>query len=170
MRTIRGTYDHLTPDGIASASKHTYVVEHSSTHLDGTPCDWDKTHLSATVHEYQKYQLGDSQIRELAKTDPWMGVWQTHKTGSAIFPNAVLDIVQKRLISWSSMYDSIHEAAEPPSRTVIEDDDMLDGWLAVQRKKQLHEEDKQTVEGQISHNEKIAGAGEIYLMAETRRR
>jgi len=164
---VRGTYAHMTASGIANSAKHIYLIENSATYLDGTPCDWEKTSLVRTVSTYQQQQLTDDKIRELARTDPWLGIWQVHKIGNSLFPNIVLDSTQRRLVSWSLLYDNLQESSEPPSQTVMNDDDMLDGWLILQSRKREQEEDKMTVEGQVSHNDKIAGASEIYLVAET---
>ena len=38
------------------------------------------------------------------------------------------------------MYDNVYESHERPNDKIIEDDDCLDGWFIVQRRK--HEKDK----------------------------
>jgi hypothetical protein len=53
------------------------------------------------------------------------------------------------------MYDSIQEASEPPESFVIDDDDMLDGWLLLQSS------DK----GEERINSKISRAQEQYILA-----
>ena len=63
------------------------------------------------------------------------------------------------------MYDRIHESPDCPSEGVLDDDDMLDGWLLVQRKKREADQKKQEVEGAV--NTKIANADEIYVKVES---
>ena len=63
------------------------------------------------------------------------------------------------------MYDSVHESPDSPGDTVIKDDYMLDGWFIVQRKKREKQQSEREFE---QTNQKIAGAGEVYVMARNR--
>lgn len=161
MNATRNKYYEHTPAGIASYAKNIYVLENSSTYIDGTPCNWEDISLTTLMREYAQHMIDDTSIRELAKTDPWMGTWQSHKVGSNIFNNYPLSDTQKRLIGWTLMYDNIHESPEKPPTKVIQDNDMLDGWLIIQKRKRQEEEDKNAVEGGLA--EKIANSGEVYI-------
>ena len=70
---------------------------------------------------------------------------------------------QRILIAWSSLYESINEHPECHDTFVIEDNDMLDGWLILQRKGKGNGRDP---DGFIE-NEKIKNAQEIFIPAET---
>ena len=61
------------------------------------------------------------------------------------------------------MYDNIQEAAETPSEDVINDDDVLDGWFIVQRKKREVESAQNDFENSTK-NERIKGAGEVFCI------
>ena len=61
------------------------------------------------------------------------------------------------------MYDSISQSPDNPSDDVVNDDDMLDGWLIIQRKKR--EKDRAQAEVDSTLNDKTRNAGEIFLMA-----
>ena len=71
-------------------------------------------------------------------------------------------IKAENLIIWSKMYDSVNESPDSPSETVIKDDYMLDGWFIVQRKKREKQQSEREFE---QTNQKIAAAGEVYIMA-----
>lgn len=63
------------------------------------------------------------------------------------------------------MYDNVYEHPESPNPKVIEDDDCLDGWFIVQKRK--NEKDKKTKESDdLIRNPKIRNAKEVFLMAE----
>ena len=70
---------------------------------------------------------------------------------------------QKNLLAWSTMYDNIYESPDAPSEDVINDDDLLDGWTILQKKKR--EREKAQAELEAKMGDKAQGAGEIFLMA-----
>jgi hypothetical protein len=73
---------------------------------------------------------------------------------------------QKAIVVWSSIYDNIGESPDCPHSTILDDDDMLDGWLIIQR--QTREKDQKQKRGtEFTGNQKIAGAQEVYLPAQT---
>ena len=61
------------------------------------------------------------------------------------------------------MYDNIYESPDAPSEDVINDDDLLDGWTILQKKKR--EREKAQAELEAKMGDKAQGAGEIFLMA-----
>jgi len=71
---------------------------------------------------------------------------------------------QKTLITWSSIYDNISEHPDCPPDYIINDDDVLDGWLIIQRRKREKDMNKQRAESLIT-NEKIKNSAEIFLPA-----
>ena len=112
-----------------------------------------------------KSMLGEQECRELSRTEPWRSIWNSGKKVDSIFGKPSVDFTaeQNMLVTWSSMYDSIAESSECPSDEVIEDDDALDGWLILQRRKREAQMGKSSAEKVIG-NEKIANAGEVFIM------
>jgi hypothetical protein len=71
------------------------------------------------------------------------------------------------LCSFSNMYDGVYEHPESPSEKIIEDDDCLDGWFIVQKRK--NDKFKKEQEGNaITKNPKIANAKEVFVMAQSK--
>ena len=64
------------------------------------------------------------------------------------------------------MYDNIQESMDCPSDSVINDDDMLDGWFIIQNKKQDKERAESELESRVS-NDKISNSEEVFVFAET---
>ena len=77
-----------------------------------------------------------------------------------------LSIDQKNMVVWSRMYDNIQESMDCPSDSVINDDDMLDGWFIIQNKKQDKERAESELESRVS-NDKISNSEEVFVFAET---
>jgi len=114
---------------------------------------------------YHKELLQPEQVRELARTTPWIGMWNVLRINGPLFDPSRLTIEQQALLSWSNMYDKIHESPDCPSDEVLDDDDMLDGWLIIQRRKREADKKKQEIESHI--NPKMKNADEIIMVAET---
>ena len=64
--------------------------------------------------------------------------------------------MQKSLINWTRMYDSIYESMETPSDSIIEDDYAVDGWFVVQRRKR--DDDRKASEGN-----KLPESAEVFV-------
>jgi predicted oxidoreductase len=67
---------------------------------------------------------------------------------------------------WSKMYDNIHDSSECPDDSVINDDDVLDGWFILQRKKREQEKKESDMEQNL--NSEISSKQEVFLMASDR--
>ncbi len=160
---IRHFYDYISCHGVAIYAKTQFIVEHSTfLPASNTKYSWDDASLYRAMTFYQSSTIREETMRNLSHTNPWDNIWAAGKKNGPIFPNCgvELTIEQQRLILWSNLYDSIYES-EPPPKDVLEDDDMLDGWLSLKRKNKLG--DKTTG---ITNN-KIANADEIFLPART---
>lgn len=164
LHELRHHYDYVTIDGYANYIRSVYLIEQCTT-LDGKPVDWSVYDVAKVMGKYHTSLLGPDDIRELARTSPWAGLWGVLKSNrSTIFPGT-LTVEQQSLMSWSIMYDRINESPDCPSDDVIEDDDMLDGWLLVQKRKRDADRKRQEVESHV--NPRIANADEVFVPAET---
>lgn len=111
---------------------------------------------------YTSNQLKDTQYRELARTEPWRSYW-TPSSSQDLFGRPIVEWTeeQRNLVLWTRFYDNIYESPDCPSSRIIEDDDALDGWLILQRRKRESDEFKGEVEGKIS--DKIGKCDEIFV-------
>ena len=64
------------------------------------------------------------------------------------------------------LYDNVYESTERPHEDIIQDDDMLDGWLITQRKEREKEQNKKVGEEKMGQNAKIQGADEVFIMTD----
>jgi hypothetical protein len=61
------------------------------------------------------------------------------------------------------MYDSVHEHPEKPNDSVIDDDDMLDGWMISQRRAI---EKSKLQESMLKTNSKLGKAQEVFIFTD----
>jgi hypothetical protein len=159
-------------EGIAEASKFRYLICANVTDYNGNRI-WNsddygaqnETLVNTLINNYLFFQPNESEIRELCRNEPWRSLWSCGKSESGVFgkPSADLTQVQRGMISWSKIYDSINESPESPADSVIEDDDMLDGYLAFQHEKREKMKDQKNV----SEASSGVRGDEVYLMAGT---
>jgi len=109
----------------------------------------------------------EAQIRELARTSPWLNLWNVKDNlTSNLFsmPDRELTTNQHALIVWSQTYDNIQESIDCPTDDVINDDDMLDGWFIRQaEKREKDKAEKDFNEG--TKSDKIKNSSEVFVMS-----
>lgn len=106
-------------------------------------------------------------IRELARSDPWRNLWVSATKISHLFTKSVTELteLQKDLVTWSMIYDSVFESMETPTEDVINNDVLLDAWFEQQHKKR--QDQRGNKEGFITNNEKIRNGQEIGVFVDS---
>lgn len=172
LTTTRNKYNHLSCSGLAALARTRYLVSVSFYTRDTEQrIDFDSLpsqRFNEALKVYGESRLLEKTYRELARTDPWRSTWSCRKSETGIFGVAAINYTeeQKNLVCWSEMYDSIYGHAECPPDSVIDDDDLLDGWMVKQRRLREKSTTQQSSEELIS-NEKIRNSSEVYLIADT---
>lgn len=162
LLNIKSRYFYLTKEGIGLSAKSYYIIK-NSTFLENNLYDWSDIPIVSVINKYNSLVLDDKKLRELARTEPWTSIWSIKKLNGKIFKEP-FSFEQKQLVLYSKFYDSLYEAYERPSAEVIEDDDLLDGWLIVNKRKS-----KNAGEEKFTTNSKIANSDEIFIVAETKK-
>lgn len=103
---------------------------------------------------YNKDCVSIDEIKKIARSDSWLSTWRLKK--GAIFKRQPLTDEQIALGSYTRMYENIHQHPEAPPQEIIEDEDMLDGWIILQSKER---------QKQVSFGSKIDGSKEVFIMA-----
>lgn len=159
----RHSYDYFTCHGVATYTRWNYIIE-NCTYLDGVKYDFKDVDLSAALTVYQNSRLTEEEMREVSRTEPWITTWSSSCKDLRMFDKGTDE--QKRLISWSKLYDNIHQAPDCPPSDIIKDDDMLDGWLIKQARERDKEKNKGLVEDKLAGS-KNQNAQEVFIVAET---
>ena len=163
LYTIRHSFDHITCVGYANYVKNMYIIS-KSTRYKNKNVNWKNVDLNAVMNGYYAELLDTDTLRMLSRSYPWNTLWPVLKINGRIFDTINLTFEQQTLISWSSMYDKIYESPECPSDDVISDDDMLDGWLLIQKRKREGARQKQELQQKLGG--KLGQADDVFLMAE----
>ena len=167
---VKNSYNQNTCEGIAHTEKLEYLIE-NSTYKDNELYDFEDIGINEVLFHWHKSLLTEKQCRELARTEPWKSLWNTYeKSGVKLFfnkDNEDITYNQKTLTMWSQMYDNIQESMDCPTKEVIADDDMLDGWFIVQAEKR--EQEKAENEFDNNTNEKIKNADEVFVITRNQR-
>lgn len=168
----RGSHDHLSCSGVASLARSKFLIG-CSVFRNGKPVfhedelwQGDSDLLEQIMHAYGSQKLDEATFRELARTEPWRSIWANHKIESSLFGVPSIDYTedQRSLVCWSMLYENVSSHPNAPSDDVINDDDVLDGWLIKQRKSR--DESRSNLE-EIVPNEKIRDSQEVFLVADT---
>ena len=165
-RIKRNQLDHTSCKGLANFARQSWIISKTTKLADGTPFDFKKHSVSSIMDLYAKNSIKIEDMRAVARSNSWRIMWSSCKAQGNAFgkPSGQLDKNQLSLISYSQMYDSVYESPESPKQEVVDDDDCLDGWFIVQKRKREAERRKQAADDVVS-NSKIANSQEIFLVA-----
>jgi len=158
-------YDINTCSGLAMVYQLQFLLSRNVIDSEGNLItDIDDYFIKALCEQYVANRPSDHEIRQISKMDLWRGIWHASKGSTSVFgvSGVALSDEQRSLLGWTRLYDNVNEAASPPVKVVLDDDDLLDGWLIVQHKKQEAEKQGNNDARNIQPN-----AQEVFIPAET---
>lgn len=159
-----------TCEGVAFTNKCLEQVKRCA-FIGKEPCDINNFEGTRVWSQLTKKYLNEKDVRELARSEPFRSVWlMKADTGQKPFlnlPEREITFDQRNISVWSRMYDNVQESQECPNEDVINDDDLLDGWFIIQKKKQEKERLVSEVDDMTS-NSKIANSQEVYLFTDSK--
>lgn len=158
--------DHTSCEGVAEFSRNMWLISKMTKLQNGENYDWSKYTISSIMEYYNSSSIQASTYRAIARNEPWRSMWNNGNRHSGIFDKPAKDYTsqQNAICSFAAMYDNVYESPERPGEKVIEDDDCLDGWFLVQKRKMEKDKKKKEAENLIK-NPKIANSQEIFVMA-----
>lgn len=131
IRDVLSPYEAMTYEAIAGKVREDFILSRTIRDRRGDPIDSSLID-NAKIAYYRKLPNA-SQLRLIARTDPWINIWRIKKSDAfAVLP---LSDYQVLLAIYSRMYDSMYECPDKPSADVINDDDATDGWFIHQSEK-----------------------------------
>lgn len=171
LNSKRLSMNHLTAEHVAFAAKQRFIIGASilkpnKKRLWNKISDWDKDNriIDAAFEKLNEDMLSEEEIRDLVKNEPWKTVWSMSNKAHILFRKPVKDLgdEQMNVFIWSIVYDNISKSHEPPPKEIVEDDDALDGWILLQKRKREESEGKKEVIGMIDKN--LAKYEEIFII------
>jgi hypothetical protein len=173
LHTRHHEYDYVSANGLALLQKARYLTAMSVYTIDGKKMFESETYWTSNPaivdelnNDASKYKITEAQFRELARTEPWRSIWFCKKaTGDRVFPCSAIELTdeQKALVYWTQVYDNIYEHPNCPPEELINDDDALDGWFIIQKRKRSKETDKEWLESHIT-NPDIKNSGDVFVV------
>ena len=124
--------------------------------------DCSKQEFEKYLAQINEHVLFLPTIRQIARSEYWKGYFLTHEQGVFGKPVGDLNPEQLSLITSTRMYARIAEHPDSPDQSIIDDDDVLDGWVLYQTEKAIEERKK---DGK-SKNDKIGNSQEVFYMAQ----
>jgi hypothetical protein len=121
------------------------------------------------VYYYRDSTIPESQIRELARTDPWRLYWTASKgTGNPLFPNSSVEMtdLQYALVFWTKVYDFAYESNNRPTDDIVGDDDKFDAWYNQESERLTNELRKASIEQGSGTSMGGVGGQEIFIPAD----
>lgn len=157
-----------TLEGYAESIKHEFIIcstlyqNNKKVFVNNNKNIASYTHFNNIVSEINKYVLTIKDYKSIARSQLWKSYWNSGEKNN-IFCKYSIDLTeeQRSLLNISRMYDSVYEHPECPEDSVLQDDDMLDGWMIIQRRiAEKNKKQKSLV------NDKISNASEIFIVAD----
>ena len=156
-------YTQNTCEFIANMAKIVYVLKHT-VYKRGKKYRF--SNYEKIVNWWQTSLLSESEIRAVARSPIWKSLWASKGYGFKLFvtrKNADMTINQKNLVTWSRVYDNVHESMDAPTDRVIEDDDMLDGWFIVQSRKREKDQTQSEAEKLMGKSSSMQDATHVMI-------
>ena len=151
-------YDMFTAEGIAKIFELEYLLENSvEENINVSP-----NFIKILTNSYINNKPSESSLRKIARSATWKNIWGASKTENKLFgkPSSYLSDEQRSILVWSRLYDNINDHPDCPDDKVIEDDDLLDGWLII-------EHNKRKEEGKKKDSDNKGDSQEVFIVAET---
>lgn len=173
LTSKRSQFDEYSAEGQANQARARYVVAltlrkngkrvYSSKKIWRKPIEL----VDQIIIELHKVRITEEVYRDLAQNDPWLTQWNAKKSGMPVFPGSASELSQEQseLVKWTNIYASILDCPDRPSQAVIDDHDMLEGWLIKRKREQDAQEGKREVDS-VLQNEKIRNSGEVYVFTD----
>ncbi len=166
--------DMYSAEALARFKKNSYLSSCGIIDLEGNKYidpnsmwDTDTPLIDEVMKVRTKLMCTETILRQIARTEPWRSIWSAGRKSGSLFdiPAISLSLEQQLLLTWSTVYDNVHESMDTPPEEVIEDDDTLDGWFLLQHKKRIKDKEKRLLEP--DGDSKAFQAQEVYVMTDT---
>lgn len=163
LQRIKYGLFNYTCESLQTQAYTMFIIQECSTDQYGEKLDKSLFSPYVIYSKYNEELLGDKEIRKVSKSSEWRLIWNATKSGNSLFSFPACDFtdMQKGLINWSRVYDSIYESPDMPSDEIIEDDYAIDGWFTSQKNKR--DDDKKD-----SMQDTLPKTGEVFVMVKNK--
>ena len=154
----------------------TYDMEGNRIYTENSYFNSDSHIMERAYAARQVDGIDQTQMRELARTDPWRSYWLVSKQNvfgnpsanffgprneeAVVIPSSHLNQYQRAMVSVCKMYDNAQQHPDCPDENVINDDDCFDGWMIYESRKREKEQKKKRIDA-LADKE----GDELFIMA-----
>lgn len=170
MLTIRHMLDYLTLKGYAEMVKRQFLICSTFYDYETDQRVWedmdniDSDMMDLIIAESVEHVIKIEDLREIARTDPWKGIWNVSCGKPFDIPIAHMNEDQRVIVLFSCMYDNAAKHPECPPDDVIDDDDLFDGWILTERRKREKEQMTRQVNDRLGASHE--SADEVFIVAQ----
>lgn len=166
---IKSDFAGNTLEGYAASIKNEFIVCNTLYKnnklvfsLDDVKDNTSYQYFNNLVNEINQYIIPIKTYKFLARSSTWRSYWNCNKDN--IFNAQVIDWTdeQRSLVNITKMYDNVYEHPECPDDKLIEDDDALEGWFVVQKRKAAKIKTQNNLD---NSNPNLKKAQEIFLIS-----
>lgn len=152
---------HLTIECVSRMAQRRFILYNVMKPKNSAP-----KVLDTILNKLSSHYLKESIIREVARTDPWLSVYNFSKYTSKPFSfnPFCLNDNQRAFLMWHEIYTNTLKNSELPSASILQDDDIFDGWILVTREKHQVEQDRKDVQSML--DPRIAKHEDIFILAQ----
>jgi hypothetical protein len=170
LLSLKHYLDYLTLEEFADHKKTQFIITQCLKYKDSDNRVFnnDLDNISYSKFEKITSAIGQHMIsietyKKIARHESWKMIWYANKNN--IFGKAAFELTdeQKTLVSISNMYDRIYEHPECPQDFVLDDEDMLDGWMIDQKRKNETNKKESSNKDILSKHSK---AKEIFILGD----
>lgn len=161
-----------TLEGYANSIKHEYIICNTLYKNNKIVFDSNKDYKSfslfnSLIQEIDKTIITTEQYKELARDHIWRNYWNVSEKNE-LFSTSIINLSdeQRALVNISKMYDNVYEHPECPNDKIISDDDALEGWMILQKRKNEAAKKEKSFESTTSS--KFKKASEVFMIAESK--
>ena len=169
---IRHCFDNITVEGYCTTLKNQYILLYSIYNINNDLVFSDHNSVDYNLLNSLSVAINNSIIeiatfKLIARSEIWRSYWSANKDN--LFEKSTINWTdeQKTLVVLTKMYDNAYEHPECPPDKVIEDDDMFDGWMILQKRKSEQEKSKSRTE-ELLKGKNLNNAKEVFLMANSK--
>lgn len=165
---IKYNFFNHTLEGYATSIKSEYLICQTLYKNNNLVFDFNNrsdpksyAQFNNLSQEIDKLGIQLHNMKIVARSPQWKSYWGARKYNN-LFDNTIVNWTddQRMIYKLSQMYDNIYEHPECPEEIVINDDDMLDGWMIMQQREQNRNKKQKGVE---SRNKGLQNASEVFL-------
>ena len=168
LKNKRNIFFSASAEGVANFAKWQYIISRS-TYRKHRKCDWSMVNIHSVMNYYYSSRISDTMLRYLSHNAPWTTIAISEKYIRGISDKYATQLTDEQmgLLSWTTMYENVRKSHEAPADFIIDDDDMLDGWLLTKQKERRATQAEQTKDSMFS--EKVGKHSEVLIMASNKR-